>query len=102
MTTKRFAHGILGSDGDTYFLLTRDEMILLDVSFVIDNSMENKPASVIGTMGVPPGSNRTKLIADKVVSHDAIAQRAYENYQAEPQGSAEDNWFRAERELLNL
>jgi len=34
-------------------------------------------------------------------SHDAIAQRAYELYQSRPhhEGSPENDWFRAERDL---
>ena len=98
---KTFAYGTLGADTDTFFLMTPERMILLDVSFPIEGSLENKSVSVIGRMGVPPSSpGITKLIAEQIVSHEAIAKRAYEIYQSGHGGSADDNWFRAERELL--
>jgi len=102
MTTKTFAYGTLGASTDTWFLVARERMILLDVSFLIDGSLENKTVSVIGKMGVPPGSPFTKLIAEKIVSHEAIARQAYEIFQSGHGGSADSNWFRAEQGLLGL
>lgn len=59
--------------------------------------------SVIGRMAKPLSSPRvTKLIAEKLVPHEAIAKRSCEIYEWGRGGSAEDNWFRAERELLGF
>jgi hypothetical protein len=40
--------------------------------------------------------------AAKVITHEMIAQRAYEISQSPLCGSESDNWFRAERELKGL
>ena len=99
---KTFAYGTLGENGDTWFLMTPNQMILVDAPFLVDLSLEGKPVSIAGHMGIPAGSPFTKLIADKIASHEAIALRAYEIYQSGHGGTADDNWFRAERELLGL
>ena len=93
----------LDSDTDTFFLRKPNRFVLLDVPFIFDFSLEQKSVSVIGTMGVPPSApGITKLIVDRLVSHDDIAKRAYEIYQSGRGGPADDNWLRAERELLSL
>ena len=101
-TSKTLAHGTLGANSDTWFLMTRDQMLLVDVSFVVDSSLEGKTVSIVGTMGTPPGSPFVKLIAERIVGHEAIAARAFEIYHSDPASSADDNWLRAERELLEL
>jgi hypothetical protein len=101
-STKTFAYGTSEENGDTWLLMTRDHMILLD-AVLSDLSLEHKTVSVIGTMGVPPGApGITKLIVEKIVPHEAIAIRAYNIYQSGDRGSADDQWLRAERELLGL
>ena len=97
-----FAFGTLNADTDTWFLVTREGILLLDVPFAFEGTLERKTVSVIGRMGIPPSSPRTKLIVEKIVGHEAIARRAYEIYQSGHGGTADDNWFRAERELLGL
>ncbi len=100
---KTLAYGTLGENGDTWFLMTPNQMLLVDVPFLVDLSLKGKPVSIAGHMGIPAGSPLiTKLIADKIASHEAIALRAYEIYQSGRGGTADDNWFRAERELLGL
>jgi hypothetical protein len=104
MTTgdRTIAYGTLEDNGDTWFLMRPDSMILLDVPFVVDDSLEHKTVSVIGKFGIPansPGIN--KLIVERLVSHNDIAKRAYEIYKSARRGSA-DNCLRAERELLEL
>ena len=101
-TSKTLAHGTLGANSDTWFLITRDQMLLVDVSFVVDSSLEGKAVSIVGTMGTPSGSPFVKLIAERIVSHEVIAARAFEIYYSDPASSADDNWLRAERELLEL
>jgi hypothetical protein len=102
-TPKTFAYGILEENGDTWFLRKPDQFILLDAPFIIDLSLQRKSVSVIGTMGVPPSApGITKLLVEKLVTHEDIAKRAYEIYLSDQAGSADNNWFRAERELLNI
>ncbi len=78
-------------------------MILVDAPFLVHASLEHKSVSIIGRMGTPPSAPRiTKLIAERIITHEAIASRAYEIFYSGTSGSANDNWFRAERELLGL
>lgn len=58
MTTseRTLAYGTLEENGDTWFLIRPDCTILLDVPFVIDDSLEHKTVSVIGKMGIPPSA----------------------------------------------
>ena len=104
MSPKTFAYGTLEADSDSW-LLAAENVIALDVGLLdgFDGSLEHKSVSVVGTMGIPgtaPGI--TKLIVEKLASHDAIRRRAYEIYKSGQRGSAADHWLRAERELLNL
>jgi len=53
--------------------------------------------------GIDPRANRLSrevLVAEKIIAHEAIAQRAYEISTYGTGGSAEGNWLQAERELL--
>jgi hypothetical protein len=103
MTTnsRTFAFGTLEETGDTWLLIARDRIIPLDVT-LSDLSLEHKTVSVIGEMGIPPSApGITKLIVEKLVTHDDIAKRAYEIYKGH-EGSADENWFRAERDLLHV
>lgn len=106
MTTspKTFAYGTLEADSDSW-LLAADHVIALNVDLLdgFDGSLEHKIVSVVGTMGNPRSSpGTTKLIVEKLASHDAIKRRAYEIYESGLGGSADDNWVRAEREILNM
>jgi hypothetical protein len=101
--SKTLAYGILDENGDTWFVRRPNEFILLDVPFAFDLSLQHKSVSVVGTMGVPPSAlGITKLIAERLVGHEDIAKRAYEIHSSSRAGSADDDWFRAERELLGL
>lgn len=102
MSTRTLAFGQLEEDGDTWFLIRPNGILLLDAAFT-DNALEHKQVSIVGTMGFPP-SNPTvkKLIVERVATHDAIATRAYQIFQSSQTGSSTDHWLRAERELLNM
>jgi hypothetical protein len=103
VSERTLAYGTLEENGETWFLMRPDRMTLLDVPFVVDDSLEHRTVSVIGKMGTPrtaPGI--TKLIVEKLASHGAIKRRAYGIYESGLGGSADDNWVRAERELLHL
>ena len=69
-TSKTLAHGTLGANSDTWFLMTHDQMILVDASFVVDNSLEGQTVSIVGSMGKPSGSPFVKLIAERIVGHE--------------------------------
>lgn len=98
---RTLAWGNLEEDGDTWFLLSPGRLLLLDVPFLVDTSLEHKAVSVIGRMGIPPSSpGITKLIAERIVSHEAIAIRAFSIFGSGSGGPPDENWLRAERELL--
>ena len=100
---KTIVHGTLGENGDTWFVVGDAGMILIDAPFLVDASLEHKTVSISGRMGIPPSApGITKLIAERIISHEAIASRAYEIFYSGAGRSANDNWFSAERELLGL
>ena len=98
-TSKIFDYGMLHFSTDSA-LLAREKVTMLDISIPFDTTLERTMVSVIGRMGIPPSSTFTKLIVEKIVSHAAIAKRAYEISQSSPGTFANENWLRAERELL--
>jgi hypothetical protein len=102
MTTepKIIDFGTLGASTDSW-LLVREHVQLLHIPFDFDTSIEGKKVSVVGRMGVPEGSRHTKLIVERMVLHDDVAARAEAIDKSGQGGSAEDNWLRAERELLS-
>ena len=100
---KIIASGTLEENGDTWFLRGNNLFTLLDIPILFDDSLQHKTVSVIGNMGFPnsaPGI--MKLIVDKLISHEAIAIRAFDIFKSGAGGSQDDQWFQAERELLNL
>src|SRR5215216_1047128 len=99
--SKIMDYGTLNASSDSW-LLVREHVQLLHIPFDFDTSIEGKTVSVIGRMGMPEGSPHTKLIVEKLVPHDEIAARAQAIYASGDGGSAEDNWLRAERELLGI
>ncbi len=100
--SRTFAFGTLEETGDTWLLIARDRVILLDLA-LSDLSSEHKTVSVIGQMGIPPSApGILKLIVEKLDSHDDIAIRAFDIFKSGAGGSQGDHWFRGERELLNL
>lgn len=80
-TSKTVAYGTLQADSDTW-LLAREQVTLLDITFPFDTSLEHQMVSVIGRMGIPAGSPFTKFIVEKIVGHDAIARYAYQIWQS--------------------
>ena len=67
------AHGTLGENDDTFFVMTPQKMILIDADFMIDARLLGQTVSVIGKMGIPPSApGITKLIADRIIPHEAL------------------------------
>lgn len=101
-TQKTMAYGTLEENGDTWLLMTRDRVILLEAN-LSDLTLEHKTVTVIGRMGIPPSSpGITKLIVEKIAPHESIALRAFDIFKSGARGSQDDHWLRAERELLGL
>src|SRR5260370_39286836 len=98
--TKIIVHGTFQDNGDSFLVMTRDRMILVDAPFITDGSLLHQEVSIIGEMGKAVGSPFLKLLADRIVTHQEIAIRAFEIFKSPKGGSAEENWLRAERELL--
>ena len=102
MSAKTLAFGQLEEDGDTWFLMRSNGILLLDAA-ISDNSIEHQIVSVSGTMGFPSSNPSVrKLIVHQIATHDAIAKRAYEIFQSGQSGSSTDHWLQAERELLSM
>jgi len=100
--SKTFAFGTLEPTSDTWILNAGSHIVMLDLS-QFDLTLVHKTVSVVGKMGTPPSApGITKLIVDKLVSHDDIAKRAYAIYRSGSGGSSDDHWLRAERQLLAI
>ncbi len=98
--SRTFAFGTLEENGDTWLLITRDRIIPLDLA-LSDLKLEHKAVSVVGRMGIPSTSLENKIIVEKLATHGDIAIRAFEIFKSGAAGSQDDQWLRAERELLN-
>jgi hypothetical protein len=57
------------------------------------------PAPVVRNSPVPKVSTAAQGFKRSAVTHDQIAQRAYEIWQSGQGGSQDENWYRALREL---
>jgi len=96
------AHGTLGENGDSFFIAS-EHVLLIDAPFLVDPLLIGKQVSAIGRMGIPASApGITKLLTEKIIGHEAIAIRAFDIFKSGAGGSQNDNWFRAERELLAL
>ena len=100
--SKTFAYGTLGAAPTHFYSQGVNTSFFSTYPFLLTVLWRTRLSSVIGTMGVPSSSTATKLIVEKIAGHDAIARRAHEIHQSGHGGSADDNWFRAERELLGI
>lgn len=89
--------------------LTHDRLLLQEahgsdvpiLCFAGENAheLDRQVVSVVGHKADAEGADQP-IVAEKVVSHEAVALRAYELHQSGSGGSASENWLRAERELL--
>ena len=59
---------------------------------------EGEPVTVAGTIN----EAQTRMAVEKFVRHQSVAERAYEIFASGKGGTAEENWVRAEKELLVL
>lgn len=59
---------------------------------------EGEPVTVAGTIN----EAQTRMAVEKFVRHQSVAERAYEIFASGQGGTAEENWVRAEKELLGF
>ena len=98
---RMIACGTLDENGDTWFLVQPNNFLSLDAPFEVDERMRHEAVSAIGHMGIPESApGITKLIVDRIILQETIAQRAFAIFQSESRQSQADNWLQAERELL--
>lgn len=89
--------------------LQRDSLLLrqahsTDVSilcFAGENAheLDQQVVSIIGHAAEGEGDAQP-VVAEKVVTHEDVARRAYELHESGAGGTPLENWLRAERELL--
>lgn len=101
----RFFWGTLvrGKDG---FLLRQagdGEPLPMRFSFPVDHRLECQLVSVLGYPDLASpidAAPACSILVEKFVTHQAIAARAFAIHQSTESGGADENWLRAERELL--
>ncbi len=106
-TREKIFAGTLEFDPDGVFLQEEPNgsFVRVDASNTVEpttDQLHHKKVSIFGHMGeleVSEGIKVRALIAKTVIRHDAIALRAFEISRTDPDGSALENWLRAEREL---
>jgi hypothetical protein len=103
--SKTILAGRLHAFTDGWLLIIGGTTVLVDVmmfNLLTDPVLrEGNDVTISGEMGVPPTSNERKLIAEKIIGHDAIRAKAFEISRSPRAGSDVENWLLAERELLS-
>ena len=105
-------YGNLGVTTDTYFLINgnvgsqvaligRDEETNLTLS-EIEAAGHFRSVTVLGEFGAQTSGDLRRFVVSRIAAHTAIAQRAFELFQARSNRTAEQNWLDAERQLLGL
>jgi hypothetical protein len=88
------ASGTLDENGDTWFLVQPNNFLSLDAPFEVDEWLRHKAVSAIGHMGIPESApGITKLIVDRIVLLERIAQRAFAIFQSGSLLSKGDHWL---------
>jgi hypothetical protein len=101
----RVFYGKLTMTGERCRIQSAEQTYDLDVDspFVVDRRLHEQRVSILGylteqtSVEDPPAES---IIAIRIVSHEAVARRAYEIYESCRDGCAVGNWLRAQRELL--
>lgn len=102
MSRNLFVSGTLCKKDDTWSLDTGERSIQIRFPLVIDPELENHKVSIAGKWegtALSPGIDET-FNAQRIVSHATIAKKALAIHKSGKPGSASDNWYLAERELL--
>lgn len=114
--TRQMLNGNLGATTDFWFLANgnvpdhqivltgQDERVELDFSQAEGQPGAFPQVTVVGHFS-PESAQQDQLrrfVVGQCVSHRAIADRAFAIFASANGGSAQDNWLRAERDLLGL
>lgn len=93
--------GTLSLENDRLLLQQARGKVVPILCFTGENAheLDRQVVSVVGHESDGDSADQP-IVAEKVVSHEAVALRAYELYQSGAGGTAAENWLRAERELL--
>jgi len=100
MSQKTIIHGILQRSEETWLLKTDIGSIAIGSVASIEPALEHQDVSILGALYEP--SSVRMFFADRIVTHAEIAARAMAIYNSGTGGSSEENWIRAEKELLGL
>lgn len=105
LSSPRVFCGILAVAGERFRLQAAEQTYVLDVHspFVLDRRLHDQWVSVLGYPSEQTSAAEVhgeSIVAMNIVSHPAIARRAYEIHESCRDGNAVDNWLRAQRELL--
>ena len=111
--TKQTFYGNVGATTDTYFLINgnvglqialigRDDETNLTLSEV-EAAGRLPRATVLGEFADDQTSGGLRrFVISQIAAHTAIAERAFELFEAGSGATAERNWLDAERQLLGL
>ena len=106
-------YGDLGATTDTYFLINgnvesqialigRDDETNLTLSEV-EAAGRFPCVTVLGEFAdAQTSGGLRRFVVSRIAAHTAIAERAFELFQARSNRTAEQNWLDAERQLLDL
>ena len=105
LSAPRVFCGMLVMAGERFHLHAAEQTYVLDAGspFVVDRRLHGQRVSILGYLTEQTLAEEVPaeaIVAMKIVSHEAIARRAYEIHEACREGCAVDNWLRAQRELL--
>lgn len=97
--------GKLTMAGEQCRLQLAEPEYVLDVCspFVVDRRFHEQEVSILGHLSeqaLPVEAPGQSIVAIGIISHEAVARRAYEIHESLRNGSSVENWLRAQRELL--
>jgi hypothetical protein len=113
-TEQRVFRGSLSNDGDDFLLRETETNNFNFLQVTLSPTAEDQAESLaepshqvssLGHLGEPAETELGKLrsvIAEKIVSHEDIAQQAFGIYESGVGGSAFDHWLLAERTVLSV
>ena len=115
-TEQRIFWGTFSSDSDDFLLqevagarplvqVTYSPVSDVDEGRVGSLADSRQQVSILGHQGQPAMTELGTLpsiVAERIVSHEDVARRAFEIYESGRGGSAFDNWLVAERQLLGF
>jgi len=103
MSTKTLISGTLLRKDGYWILSTAAGPVAITTGSIVHPALEKQQVSLVGAKEDSPATpSAAAFAAEKIVTHDEIAARAAAIHNSGKGGSAADNWYRAEKELLGL